>query len=234
MTSRAWTFTINNYTTQDVDMLLAASFKYVCFGFEVSKSGTKHIQGYIYLWHDKPKRFLVKNIMPRAHLEISKGTSQENAIYTSKEDHWYEFGDRPMQGAAKWDLIEQTMKDPKQNPHLFNQYHKMFRQLNYCKKKDHEREIEIIADSEKYQFAEKHETVLLTGDIDTYDDEEVIFISTYQTEFKVHDWIKGYPQKIKRGYELITVDPKKVYIMYAWDDQKEYNHAYKLYGDYIN
>ena len=126
--SRGWIVVINNYDDYDIDCLLALTCRYMCFGFEVGKNGTPHIQGFVYMYNPKTLTSMKKKL-PRAHLEAQKGSILSIQVYTSKDDDWYEFGDRPTQGKAKWEQIEDVMNDPTSNPHLFNQYNKMYRQL---------------------------------------------------------------------------------------------------------
>ena len=48
----SYVFTLNNYTLEEEDKIKACSFKsldYLCFGYELSKKGTPHLQGYITL-----------------------------------------------------------------------------------------------------------------------------------------------------------------------------------------
>jgi len=46
--NRAWCFTINNYTFEEMDACINLPVEYKVFGFEVGKKGTPHIQGYLY------------------------------------------------------------------------------------------------------------------------------------------------------------------------------------------
>ena len=69
-----WCFTLNNYTTEDIDELYFL-FNYICikwiFGEEVSESGTPHLQGMITL---KTKKRLsnMKNYNMKIHWEASR------------------------------------------------------------------------------------------------------------------------------------------------------------------
>jgi len=47
--SRAWCFTINNDTFDDLEKMLDMTFQYLVFGFETGgKKKVCHIQGYVY------------------------------------------------------------------------------------------------------------------------------------------------------------------------------------------
>lgn len=230
--TRAWTFTLNNYSFDELVSLIEVPFRYLCFGFEVGANNTPHLQGYVYF--DDAKTFTsVKQYIPRAHLEVSRGTAAQNAVYTSKDDDWYEFGDIPQQGAAKWDAIEDVMADPKSNPHLFNQYSKMYRQLTLSKKKDHERNVYLIKHSERYMMAKMYDTVMFNYDIELYDGEQAVFMDCYQAPVRIiEDWIHDFPPKIKRGYELICFDPQFILILYK--DLAEWNYLMKTFSDVIS
>lgn len=232
--ARAYSFTINNDTYDDLVRLINASFVYCCFGFEVGDSGTPHIQGYIYLHDAMTKSALSKKILPRAALFASKGTLEHNRVYTSKSGEFYEFGTPPTQGRAAWEKIVEVMDDPTSNPHLYNQYGRMYRQLTYCKEKDHERRLIAIRLEDKYTFARLHSTVsFLTEGIEIYDNEDVVIVPCYgSTQQWVSDWVNGYPPKIKRGYEILTVDPRIVYLTYG--NTEEINYILKNIGDKLD
>lgn len=231
--SRAFCFTLNNYTDVDVDALMDISFEYLCFGFEEAPvTGTPHIQGYIYM-HSVKTLIQMNELLKRAHFEHAKGTRQQNDVYTSKldGDDWYSFGDVPEQGRIAWEKIEDVMADPTSNPHVYNQYNKMYKQLVTNIKKDHVRELYIISSDHKYDYAKLHNTVCLTGEMDVYDNEDAFMCSTYDLKY-VDDWINGFPPKFKRGYELITFDPRVIYLMY--DDENQCSRLRRMYIDQCN
>lgn len=233
---RAWTFTINNSTFNDLDKLLETDCRYLCFGFEHDEVGTPHIQGYIYLNDAKTRAVVVKKHLPRAHVEASRGTVEHNQIYTSKEgqENWYSFGEPPTQGQAKWDQIEEAMADPKSNPHVYQQYNKMYRNLELSKKKDHKRILLTCSTKDMYKEAALYESlkkrVLLGSDIDTYDGHDVIFVTAYQRDWVMH-WINGFPSTIKRGYELICLDPEIVVLLYK--DQYDFEALNDDYSEFL-
>ncbi len=71
--SRCWSLTINNYTEKDLTQLHTV-FE-ICDDFacqeEKSKSGTPHIQGYIYFRNDKAES-VVRKMIPRGHWEPAR------------------------------------------------------------------------------------------------------------------------------------------------------------------
>lgn len=231
--SRGFCFTINNDTYADFDLMFdSMPYAYLCFGFEVAPStNTEHIQGYCYFDNAHTMQ-VVKRWLPRAHIEYAKGTSAQNKIYTSKleGDNWYEFGEAPQQGRAKWDQIVETMKNPQENPHLYNQYNKMYRSLTLGTQKKHDRKVCIIHYSHKYKCG-FDTTFFYNPDNgwDTYDGEQAVVISNYSSYHMIEQWFHDYPPKVKRGYELICIDPEWMVITY--DDEKEIKAIEKKYND---
>jgi len=95
--NRAWCFTINNYTFEEMDACINLPVEYKVFGFEVGKKGTPHIQGYLY-HNDRISMKQLKKSIPRAHLEKAKGSPQQNYDYCTKDGEFYEFGNLPVKG----------------------------------------------------------------------------------------------------------------------------------------
>lgn len=93
MVSRSWCFTINNPTLEDQILLENATCRYLIYGHETGENGTHHLQGYIEF--DKPIRLnkLKNTIMPRAHLEMRRGTRDQAREYCMKDEEFVEFGD---------------------------------------------------------------------------------------------------------------------------------------------
>lgn len=89
---RKWCFTLNNYTTQDISNLISIfkdkKIKYI-FGEEIAPStNTIHLQGYLEFLN--PVVFeTIKNYLPKAHIECSKGSLIDNFNYCSKDNKFY-------------------------------------------------------------------------------------------------------------------------------------------------
>lgn len=86
--NRGWTLTLNNYSEEEYENILrnARNSKFWIFGKEIGKSGTPHIQGYIYF--ENPRAFAgVRKLFDneRIHWESAKGNRKQNYIYCSKE-----------------------------------------------------------------------------------------------------------------------------------------------------
>lgn len=97
--SRSWCFTLNNYSVPEVDKLRSLSnVRYCICGFEIGESGTPHIQGFAY-FHNAVGMKTVKSLIgDRCHVEIARGNVEQNIAYCSKENDFFEIGDRPEQG----------------------------------------------------------------------------------------------------------------------------------------
>lgn len=82
--TRAWCYTINNYSEEDIRRLQEVdAVRHVC-GREVGENGTPHLQGYVRF--QKPQRFSWwKNQFPRAHVEPRIGSEKQASDYCKKE-----------------------------------------------------------------------------------------------------------------------------------------------------
>lgn len=87
--SRKWAFTLNNYTEDDehkITSSLKDNWQWI-IGKEVGAEGTPHLQGFFQAPNAVSFAFL-KKIMPRAHLEVAKGSVEQNFVYCSKEGNF--------------------------------------------------------------------------------------------------------------------------------------------------
>ena len=89
--SRKWQITINNplehgFSQQNIEYILNSNFKldYWVMSDEIGECGTYHTHFYIY--SQNAIRFsTIKKHFPVAHIEMAKGTSQQNRDYVFKE-----------------------------------------------------------------------------------------------------------------------------------------------------
>lgn len=87
MTSRAWVFTINNFTTQEEDKLKEKPewIKWIVYQEEKGEQGTPHLQGY--LETNSPVRISkLKKYISRGHWEKRMGSRDQALSYSTKED----------------------------------------------------------------------------------------------------------------------------------------------------
>lgn len=116
--SANWCFTINNPSVEDEEALTnVLPYKYLIFQYEMGDQElTMHIQGYFVLIR-KMRLTALKKLLPKAHLEIRKGSHEQARDYClksrTKQDGPYEFGSE--EGIARKkgqrsDLIEIKQK----------------------------------------------------------------------------------------------------------------------------
>jgi hypothetical protein len=137
--SRKWLITINNPLEKGVNqeqiietMKNFKSCVYYCMGDEKGNEEQTH-HTHLFMVASSPVRFsTVKNNFPTAHIDMSRGTSQENRDYVFKEGKWssdekadtriinsqYEWGEMPIERqGARNDLADlyEMIKDGKTN-----------------------------------------------------------------------------------------------------------------------
>lgn len=113
MRARAWCFTLNNYSDEEVEELRAVECEYMIAGDEVGENETPHIQGYARWGTVKSFDQIKKMLGERCHLESARGSPQQNVDYCSKESVLFELGERPKMGrrsdlAAVRGVLEDT------------------------------------------------------------------------------------------------------------------------------
>lgn len=110
--SRDYCFTLNNYTESEYQSVICIDAKYIVVGKEKGESGTEHLQGYVY-WENARSFNAVKKLIPRAHLEKTKGTPQQASDYCKKEGNYYESGELPMKQGQRTDIdeVREILKD---------------------------------------------------------------------------------------------------------------------------
>jgi len=112
--AKRWVFTLNNYTTGEVDLLIQLAesehVHYCIFGKEIGENGTPHLQGYIVFEQEKRLNQLKRLVGSRYHFEISRGTPTEASEYCKKDGDYIEIGTLPKntnEGGkkGKWDQL---------------------------------------------------------------------------------------------------------------------------------
>jgi len=88
--AKNWSFTLNNFNEEEIVLLRnSASLpctRYLVFQQEVGEEGTPHIQGYISLNNRQRLNQLKKLVGNRAHLEVARGTANQNRGYCTKTE----------------------------------------------------------------------------------------------------------------------------------------------------
>nr|WGN90634.1 replication associated protein [Banfec virus 5] len=96
--SRGWAFTVNNWTEEEYQKILAIDSLYTVIGKEKGEQGTAHLQGYIYFRNQRTFNTVKALIGERAHIEKAHGTPEQNKKYCTKDNDFIEKGECPVQG----------------------------------------------------------------------------------------------------------------------------------------
>lgn len=116
--SRAFCFTLNNPDQHNTPVFEILECRYLVFGREIAPStGTPHLQGYAYWSNPRSLRSIIGKL-PGAHVEIARGTVDQNVAYCTKGGDYTEFGERPAddydrgeEEKARWNrTLESTKK----------------------------------------------------------------------------------------------------------------------------
>ena len=141
---RAWVWTLNNYTEEDVVKIGelgvgdGADISYLCYGKEVGESGTPHLQGYVYTRNPVGLSWVRKRI-PRAHFEVSRGRPDQAIAYCEKDGVFDERGVRPKSSSEKGEgekrRWEETREAAKKGdfdscpPDIFVKYYRTLKEI---------------------------------------------------------------------------------------------------------
>lgn len=94
--SRAWCFTYNNPVDFDYGKVGA---RYILVGSEIApETKTPHHQGYVMFKSQISFKSCKKKLPEGCHIEPANGNPQQNIEYCSKENIFFELGDRPKMG----------------------------------------------------------------------------------------------------------------------------------------
>jgi len=91
MKCKHWCWTLNNYSNDEFQQLVALStelpdpVQYVVFGKELGAQGTPHLQGFISFSRRVTFNATKRLVSPRCHLEKAKGTPAQAAEYCRKD-----------------------------------------------------------------------------------------------------------------------------------------------------
>lgn len=106
--SKHWCFTLNNYTSEDLERLQNLGehedTQYLTYGKETGESGTPHLQGYICFTRRLRFNPVRQRIGQRAHIEKTKGSPAANKAYCQKDGDFEEFGTGPTSQGKRSDL----------------------------------------------------------------------------------------------------------------------------------
>lgn len=108
--SRAYVFTLNNYTSEDEKYLQTVlQYQYLVYGREIApQTGTPHLQGYVYFTN--PRGFEAVRKLRKWSIQVAKADALKNGEYTKKGDDWFEKGTRPLTQQEKGDCERNRYK----------------------------------------------------------------------------------------------------------------------------
>lgn len=110
MTSTRWVFTLNNYTSDEYqlvcDQLSTDQVTYGVVGRETGASGTPHLQGFVIFESNKRLSGIRSFLGARGHYERARGTSAQARDYCRKDGDFTEFGTFPAAQGRRTDLDE--------------------------------------------------------------------------------------------------------------------------------
>lgn len=102
-----WCVTLNNPTEAEAqgfaDQARSDGVRYAIIAREVGEQGTPHLQCFFIF--KRTKRFNhVRGLLPRAHIEPTRGTSEQARDYCTKDGDFDEYGDFPSSQGKRSDL----------------------------------------------------------------------------------------------------------------------------------
>ncbi|UPW41363.1 replication associated protein [Dipodfec virus UA06Rod_92] len=126
--ARAYCFTINNYNDEDIRRLDALECQYIIYGKEVAPTTrTEHLQGYVYFKNPRAFNSTKRAIGLNSHIEIARGSPQDNIRYCKKENNWKERGIEPKMG-KRTDLedVYESIKEGKNEKEICDEFPKEY------------------------------------------------------------------------------------------------------------
>lgn len=109
--SRAYVFTLNNYTQEEELYVQGVECVYMVYGREVGESGTPHLQGFVYFKSQRSFNAMRK-LFPRAHVEISSNLAG-SIQYCKKDGDLFEKGVAPIGAVGKKCTLEERAQKNK-------------------------------------------------------------------------------------------------------------------------
>lgn len=121
MSNRRWCYTLNNYTESELEHLSAYNdCRYHVFGKETGTNGTPHLQGFI-VFHNAVTLNVAKQRLgsERIHLEVTRGTSKQAAVYCKKDGDYVEIHTCPGENVGKrtdWEQYKEWLQGMDRRP----------------------------------------------------------------------------------------------------------------------
>nr|AKV62260.1 putative spliced replication initiation protein [Didemnum sp. Sea Squirt associated virus] len=121
--AKNWVYTLNNPTGDEISkaeglFLSTPGVIYHVFGKETGDSGTFHLQGYV-IFSQRKRLGQLREIFPRGHFEVSRGSPHQASDYCKKEGDFKEFGSLPPQAQGKrtdWERLREYVEQLGRRP----------------------------------------------------------------------------------------------------------------------
>ena len=107
---RSWCFTLNNYSPSEVTTIDGLPCKYLVYGYELSASGTPHLQGFVHFKNPRRMSSLSKSL-PRAHWSVMYSDFASTIAYCKKDGRFVERGTAPSDPRSKGDTTRARYAD---------------------------------------------------------------------------------------------------------------------------
>jgi len=240
---KSWTFTINNYTDDDVKLLNDLECKYMIFGKEIGKEETPHLQGCVIL-HKPGRLSAMKKIHDKAHWEPTK--SEPAAINYCMKDKLYTIRDNRVQQGKRTDL-EAVVKSVKEggikkaideHPEAYIKFHSGLEKLNYRLTKPRDRNVAPIVTwlygktgvGKTRQVCDKEPDLWISGrDLkfwDGYENQEAVLLDDFRGDFcTFHELLRildRYPLNVNVKGGFRCFNSKRIYITSCFRPESVY------------
>jgi hypothetical protein len=221
------------------------------FGYEIGKSGTPHLQGFVHLKNAKSWSALGKFLFGsnRAHFEKAKGTDFENWVYTGKDANLcFQYGDEPREEGelSDWEKILEMLKLGASNLEIIERFPAQGLRCQTALEKyrlEFDREHQAWRDvtttyisgitgvgktrlvMEKYGYNNVHRVTNAKNPWDTYRGQDVVIFEEFRNNQKIEDmlnWLDGYPIELPARYADKLAKFTKVYILSNWNFENQY------------
>lgn len=102
--AKHWCFTLNNYTSDDIERIHASreKYEYCIYGKEVGESGTPHLQGFVTFKSRVRRNYCIETI-GQAHFSVARNV-EHSIHYCKKEGDYCEIGAKSENQGQRSDL----------------------------------------------------------------------------------------------------------------------------------
>lgn len=237
--SRAWCFTLNNFTEKDKIFFKDLEVKYIIFGEEVGSSGTPHLQGFI-IFLRAYKFCSVKKLHKDCHWEPAKCEDAGN--YCLKDQNYYKQDNRKQGHRSDLDSVVSNLKTGglkkvlEENPKEYIKYHSGIEKLSLHYQKDRDFKPEVVwlygatGTGKTRYVVEKEPELWMSGKNLKwwchYENEEAVLFDDFRGDFcTFHELLRildryKYNIEVKGGYRKFN--SKRIYITSCYPPEQIY------------